>query len=89
MVRHDEAEIGFLAPGQVFLQPAYLLAPETLSCCLAGGGVADVPVERDELASDQARVDFTLDKWMPAGVLDSRELGMFVTVAGLKNGASL
>ena len=40
------------------------------------------------LATTPAQVEFGLDKWMPAGTVESRELGVMFIAVGLKNGLS-
>jgi hypothetical protein len=44
---------------------------------------ADVPAEL--LTKDSVTVDFTLDKAIPAGAMDQRELGVIATSAGLES----
>ena len=52
MQRHHEAEIGLLAPGEVFLEPSGLLAPKSLFRGIAGRSVAEIAVENDEVLPD-------------------------------------
>ena len=40
------------------------------------------------ISGDRLQVNFSLDKWMPGTKQDSRDLGIVVTVVGLKSGAS-
>src|SRR5262249_23555986 len=62
------------------------LAPETYTSPGAQVYVRRLP-ER-ALRSDSVRVDFHLDKWLAPGALDDRELGIVLTVVGLKSGTS-
>lgn len=57
------------------------LGPETFTS--AGRQVYARSIPPAALAKDPARVEFALDKWLPAGGQEGRELGIAVTFAGL------
>lgn len=58
------------------------LAPETYS--KDGEQIYQRDVPAAALKGDSARVDFSLDKFLPAGAVDQRELGIVVTSIGLE-----
>jgi hypothetical protein len=62
------------------------LAPETFTAPGAQVYVRSLPAAA--LTGDRVQIDCKLDKWMPATVRDNRDLGIVVTVAGLKSGAA-
>jgi hypothetical protein len=52
MQRHHEAEIGLLAPGEVFLEPSGLLAPKSLFRALLAAALPRSLFENDEVLPD-------------------------------------
>ena len=60
------------------------LAPATFSTPGAQVYTRGLPA----ISGDRVRIDFSLDKWMAHTPQDSRDLGIVVTVAGLKSGVS-
>ncbi len=62
------------------------LGSETYSA--PGGQVYLRKLPPAALTGDRVRIDFSLDKWMAATPKDQRDLGIVVTVAGLKSGLS-
>jgi hypothetical protein len=46
------------------------------------------PLPSGLLAGQTARVDFRLDKWMSAGTVEQRELGVVLVMVGIKDGPS-
>jgi len=59
------------------------LGPETFSTSGNQAYLRTVPVAA--LAGNPARIEFALDKWLPAGGKDGRDLGIVVTFAALRN----
>lgn len=59
------------------------LGPATFTT--AGRQVYVRRIPAPALTGDRARVEFALDRWLPADGPDGRELGIVVTSAGLKN----
>ena len=62
------------------------LPPETFTT--PGGQVYARTLPAAALTGDRLQADFALDKWMPGTPQDSRNLGVVVTVVGLKSGLS-
>jgi len=62
------------------------LEPETFTA--PGAWIYARSLPAAAMAGGQVRADFTLDKWMPPTVQDTRALGIVVTVVALKNGVS-
>lgn len=58
------------------------LPAETFST--PGDHIYSKPVPAPALAASPARADFTLDKFLPAGMMDQRELGVVVKSIGLE-----
>jgi hypothetical protein len=61
---------------------AIQLAPETVSTPGERQYACDVPASA--FADDSVTVEFSLDKWLPPGTVDRRELGVIVTSIGLE-----
>jgi len=64
------------------------VALEPTTFTTAGHHVYVQKIPPEALRGDRARVDFEMDKWLPAGSVEPRELGVIATVVGLKNGLS-
>jgi hypothetical protein len=58
------------------------LSPESFTQPGAFTFVRDVPAKA--LEEDSVRVDFSLDRFLPAGTVDGRELGLVVTSVGFE-----
>lgn len=58
------------------------LDPEKIS--KAGSGRLERTVPADLMKGDVLTVDFALDKFIPAGAVDQRELGLIVSAVGLE-----
>lgn len=59
------------------------LDPETIS--KAGAGRLERPLPASVLQGDVVTVDFALDKYLEAGMVDQRELGIIVSAVGLQS----
>lgn len=60
-----------------------ILAPETYTTPGEHTYTRDVPAAA--LHGDSAKVDFSLDRYLPAGAAESRELGLIVTTVGFEH----
>ncbi len=59
------------------------LEPEVIA--KAGGSRLERPVPAELLKGDVINIDFSLDKYLTAGQVDQRELGLIVSIVGLQS----